>query len=187
MGVLSDFQLDRLIADFGCRFLVETGTGEGGDIEFAGTFAFEHVYSIEKSHERAIKVAFRNAQNQKMTIIHGHSERGLKMALEEIPDEAPVIFWMDTHPTFEDGRLPSPLERELRLIVSQRDVARDIFLIDDLCIYERGAFEEALAEPNPIAPEAFRDLNFVDDILGDTHQVSKLVRRTGYLCAFPNR
>ncbi len=187
MGELSDFQLDRLIADYGCRFLIETGTGEGVDIEFAGTFPFEHVYSIEKSHKLAITVAFRNAMNQKMTIIHGHAERGLKMVLEEIPLEVPVMFWLDTHPTFEDAQPSSPLERELRVIAGLRDTARDIFIVDDLRLYEDGAFEDGPCPPDLAAPSAFRDLHFVEDILGATHQVNRLVRRTGYLCAFPNR
>lgn len=185
LGVLSDFDLARMIADFGSRFLIETGTGEGVDIEFAKTFRFEHVYSIETSLTLAIKVAFRNAQNQKMTIIHGRSERGLKEALEEIPQDAPVIFWMDTQPTFESHVPPSPLERELRLISRLRDTSRDIFLIDDLRLYEDGAFEDGPCPVDQLAPPTFRDLHFVEDILGATHQVNRMIQRTGYLCAFP--
>jgi hypothetical protein len=185
VGVLSDFDLARMIADFGCRFLIETGTGEGVDIEFAKNFPFEHVYSIEKSLTLAIKVAFRNAQNQRMTIIHGRSERGIKDALEEIPQDAPVIFWLDTQPTFDHDLPPSPLERELRLISRLRDTSRDIFIVDDLRLYEDGAFEEGPCPVDQVAPPPFRDLHFVEDILGATHQVSRLTQRTGYLCAFP--
>jgi hypothetical protein len=185
LGALSDFDLTRIISDFGCRFLVETGTGEGVGIEFAGKAPFEQVFSIEKSHALAIKVAFRNARNQKMTIILGRSERGLKEALAEIPAEAPVIFWMDTHPTFETDLLPSPLERELRLIARLRDISRDIFLVDDLRLYEDGAFEEGPCPTAEKAPAPYRNLDFVEDILGTTHQVNRLIQRTGYLCAFP--
>jgi len=59
---------------------------------------------------------------------------------------------------------PSPLERELRLIAGLRDTSRDVFLIDDLRLYEYGAFDEG---PCPdMAPPALRSLDFIDDILG---------------------
>ena len=186
-GFWQTFDLARMISDYESRFLIETGTGSGVDIEFAGTFSFEHVYSIEKSHKLAIKTAFRNARNLKMTIIQGLSERGLAAALEEIPGEAPIIFWMDTHPSFEKSALPSPLERELSLIARLRDPSHDIFLIDDLRFYEDGDFEEGPCPSAQLAPPAFRNLDFIENILGATHQVSRLIQRTGYLCAFPNR
>jgi len=185
LGALSDFDLARMISDFGCRFLIETGTREGADIEFAGSLPFEHVYSIEKSHTLAIKVAFRNARNHKMTIIQGRPERGLKEALEEIPLEAPVFFWMDSHPTFETATRPSPLERELRLIARLRNTARDIVLIHDLRRYEEGDFEEGPCPAEQRVPAALRNLDFVDVLFGATHSVDRLTRRTGYLCAFP--
>lgn len=187
MGTLSDFDLGRIIADFGSRFLVETGTGKGTDVSFAGTFPFEHVYSIEKSHGLAIQVAFRNASNQRMSIIHDHAERGLEIALGEIPAEAPVIFWMNTHPSFGGDARSSPLDRELRLIAGLRDVSKDVFLIDDLRLYEDGPYGDGSCPAEQMAPPQLRDLHFVDDILGPTHGITRLFQRTGYLCAFPNR
>ncbi|PKU25971.1 hypothetical protein CWS72_02175 [Telmatospirillum siberiense] len=184
---MSDFQLERLIADYGCRFFVETGTGEGVDAEFAATFAFDHVYSIEKVHGLAIKVAFRNARNLKMTVVHAQAERGLKMVLDEIPPHAPVLFWMDTEPSFDASQSSSPLERDLRLIASLRDVVGDVFLIDDLRLYESGVFEDGPCPVEAMAPSGQRNLDFVEDIFGKTHHLQRLARQTGYLCAYPIR
>ncbi|MDR3441306.1 hypothetical protein [Telmatospirillum sp.] len=179
MGTLSDFNLTRMIADFGSRFLVETGTGSGKDAEFAADFAFEQVYSIEESQKRAIKVAFHNARRRNLTVLHSRNERGLKDVLNEIPIDAPVIYWLDSHPS------PHDLECDLRLIATLRNIARDIFLIDDLRTYEAGDYDDGPASIDEMVPPARRNLAFVDEILGQTHLVNRLSQRTGYLCAFP--
>lgn len=185
MGILADFQLDRMIRDFDSRFLVELGTDDGRDIEYAASFDFHHVYSVEKSHRKAIDVAFRNARNQRMTIVQGGIENAIPLILDEIPADASIIFWMDSHPIFDDMTPSSPLEKEFRLITSIRDPSRDIFLVDDLWRYEDGNFEEGACPVELAAPPFLRNLDFVQDILSETHQITRLPQRTGYLCAFP--
>jgi hypothetical protein len=196
VGVLADFDLADLMHRYGCRYLIETGTGLGKSIDHASQFPFEQIFSIEIMHSLALQAGLRFAKNPAITIIHGKSERGLVEALEEIPGDAPVIYWLDAHFPGADFRLASyrdeknemvrlPLERELRLLSGLRDISRDVFLIDDLRIYEDGAFEEGPcpADHRP-APE-YRHVRFVQEILGGTHQLEKSLRRTGYLCAFP--
>lgn len=176
-----------MITDFGSRCLVETGTGTGADIEYAARFDFDQVYSIEPSHKLAIQVAFRNARNQKITILQSRIERGLKDALEDIPADAPVIFWMDSHPDLRTIAPPSPLERELRLVAGLRDISHDVFLIDDRRVYEDGDFVDGPCPPEQRAPESMRRLDFVEEVLGATHHLTRLTQGTGYLCAFPRR
>lgn len=198
MGVLSDFDLAGLISEYGCRFLIETGTGLGKSVDFAAEHKFDQIYSIEIMHALALQAGLRFAKNPMITIIHGKSEKGLREALEEIPQEAPVIYWLDAHFPGADFRLAAyrdekneivrlPLERELRLLAELRDISRDVFLIDDLRIYEDGSFEEGPcpADHRP-APE-YRHTHFVDEILGATHRFERSMRRTGYLCAYPVR
>jgi hypothetical protein len=196
MGVLADFDLERLIADRGCRYLVETGTGAGRGVEFAARHDFIQIYSIEIMHKLALDVALRFAADPKVTIIHGKSERGIKEALAEIPAQAPVIFWLDAHYPGADFRLAAydaeknhdvrlPLERELRLVAQLRDISRDVFLIDDLRIYEDGPYDEGACPAVSLPAPELRHLRFVDDILGPTHLIERLYRRTGYLCAYP--
>ncbi len=198
MGVLSDFDLDRLIREYGCRYLIETGTGLGKSLEYAAASDFDQVFSIEIMHKLALEAALRFAKNHKVTVIHGKSERGLKEALEEIPPEAPVIYWLDAHFPGADFRLASykdekneavrlPLERELRLLAGLRDISRDVFLIDDLRIYEDGTYDEGPCPADHRPAEEFRHTRFVDEVLGATHGIERLFRRTGYLCAYPKR
>jgi len=121
MGVLGDIDLADIIASYGVRYLVEFGTGEGGDAGIAAGFAFDHIYSIEPSHRLAIQAAFRHSANQKMTFIHGKGERGWRQAAPEIPGEFPVLFLLDG----------PALETDLAAIAKHRDFARDVFLVDD--------------------------------------------------------
>jgi len=122
MGVLATIDLARLVADFGCRYFVEFGTGDGAGIARAGDLAFEHAYSIEPSHGLAIKAAFRHAECQTMTIIHGRAERGWREVSPEIPADAPVLF------VFNPQTLP---ERDLAMLADARDLRRDVLLVDD--------------------------------------------------------
>ncbi len=198
MGVLSDFDLAGLIGQYGCRYLIETGTDLGKGVDFAAQYPFDQIYSIEAKHALALQAGLRFAKNPSITIIHGKNERGLREALEEIPAEAPVIYWLDGHSPgvalpaganleekTEEFRLP--LERELRLLAGLRDISRDVFLIDDLRLYEDGAFEDGpCPAEHRLAPE-YRHTRFVDDLLGATHRVARTLRRTGYLCAYPQR
>jgi len=197
VGVLAQFDLERLIADYGCRYLIETGTGLGKGLDHAATFDFDQIYSIEIMHNLALAAALRFAKNHKVTILHAKSERGLKEALEEIPQDAPVLYWLDAHFPGADFRLATykgeknenvrlPLERELRLLAELRDLSRDIVLIDDLRIYEDADYEEGPAKEDhqPLRPE-FRHVRFVDELLGATHIIQRSTRRTGYLCAYP--
>jgi len=196
MGVLSDFDLDGLIADYGCRYLIETGTGIGRGVEEAAKHDFLQVYSIEIMHKLALDVALRFADNPKVTIIHGKSEKGLKEAMEEMEPGVPAIFWLDAHFPGADFRLASydsernhdlrlPLERELRLLAESRDISRDVILIDDLRIYENAEYEEGPCQPAALPAPEFRHVRFVDEILGKTHHIERSLRRTGYLTAHP--
>jgi hypothetical protein len=198
VGVLSDFELDRLIADYGCRFLIETGTGLGKSMDHAQAFDFEQIFSIEIVHSLALQAGLRFAKNHKITIIHGKSERGLKEALEEIPGEASVIYWLDAHFPGADFRLANykdernetirlPLERELRLLSELRDIRHDVFLIDDLRIYEDGPYEEGPCPADHRPAAEYRHTRFVDEILGPSHNLERSYRRTGYLCAYPKK
>ena len=198
MGVLADFDLSQLIADYGCRYLVETGTGIGRGVEEAVKHDFLQVYSIEIMHNLALDVALRFADNPLVTIIHGKSEKGLQEVLEEIDPDTPAIFWLDAHYPGADFRMASydsernhdlrlPLEREMRLLAASRDISRDIFLIDDLRIYEDAAYDEGNCKPDQLPAPEFRHVRFVDELLGKTHRIERSLKRTGYICAYPLR
>jgi hypothetical protein len=158
MSALADFDLGRLTAEFGCRTLVETGTGLGHGVETALAQDFEQIFSIEPKHHLALEVALRHADHHKVTIIHSRFEKGLKEALEEIPAAAKILFWLDGFDS------PPALESALRLLASLRDIGGDVFLIDDAQLLEGEG-----------------PLRFVDDILGPSHRIE----RAGWLGAYP--
>lgn len=149
MSLLRDIDLAAIIETHGVRYLVEFGTGEGEDAGFAAGFPFDHIYSIEPSHRLAIQAAFRHSANQKMTFIHGKGERGWRQAAPEIPGEFPVLFLLDG----------PALEQDLAAIAKHRDIARDVFLVE---------------EGDPV---------LLERLLGATHR--QAVPVSGLLRAFP--
>ena len=52
MGTLRHFNLQQLIQDFNCKFLVETGTYKGDSVDYAMQFGFDKIYSIELYDKR---------------------------------------------------------------------------------------------------------------------------------------
>lgn len=188
MGQLSDFNLDRLIADYGCRALVETGTGAGLGVQFAAGCGFDLIFSIEPSHKRALETALRHSSDHRITIIHAKIGRGLQEVLEDLPAEVPAIFWLNAPPPRKDDPVDRlALEADLRLLAAGRDLSRDIILVNDARLYMDGPFEAGPADPVSLPPEKFRSLNFADEILAATHGVEVLSQGTGILCAFPQR
>jgi hypothetical protein len=196
MCELSDFNLSRLIADFGCRHMIETGAGDGRAIAEAVKHDFAQIYCIEKAHKYALDVALRFAADPKVTVIHARAEKGYREAFEEIPPNSPVLFALGAHApdtdicrATQEGSVAAdfrlPLEKELRFLAQTRDLSRDLFLIADLRVYEDGAFAAGPCRPEARPAPAWRSLRFVDDILGATHQIDRLTIRTGFLCAFP--
>jgi hypothetical protein len=183
MGLLTDFDLRHLITDYGCRILVETGTGAGKGVDEAAELDFLQIFSIEPQHKSALQVALRHAANHKVTIVHAKIAPGLNEVLDEMADGESAIFWMDAHHPGADGR--PPLESQLRLICGRRDVSRDIFLIDDLRLYENGIYDEGPCLEQSRPSREFRDLGYIDALFGKTHEIQRSLRRTGYLCVYP--
>ena len=196
VGALSDFDLDRLITSYGCRSFVETGTGIGRGVEFASRSGFDRIVSIEIVHKLALDVAIRFAKNHKVTIINAKSVRGLREALDEMPPEVPILFWLDarfpgadyglkSYDAERDETLRLPLESEIRTLAGLRDLRRDVFLINELRLYEDAAYEEGPASPDRLPLPANRHLRFVDEIIGATHRIERFTRGAGHLCAYP--
>jgi hypothetical protein len=149
MSPLRDIDLGEIITLHRVRYLVEFGTGEGKDAAIAADFPFDHIYSIEPSHRLSIQAAFRHSAKLNMTFIHGKGERGWRQAAPEIPGEFPVLFLLDG-PAFE---------ADLAVISKHRDIARDVFLVE---------------EGDPI---------LLERLLGATHRQAMPV--SGMLRAFP--
>lgn len=124
---MTDFDFTAPMVRSGCRYAVMFGVGDGALIAQAADFPFLHIYGVEPSHHVAIHTAFKHADNQKITIIHGKGARGWGAVGPEIPADAPVLF------LFEAERL----EADLAAVKAVRDMARDaVFVRDGDAVHE---------------------------------------------------
>lgn len=82
--------------------------------------------------------------------------------------------------------LVCPLEEELSIIANNKDISNDVFIIDDLRIYEEGPFRGGnfplVARPDNWE---FTGIDFVYDILIETHNVKKNYNNEGYIICEP--
>jgi Flp pilus assembly protein TadD len=199
MGTLTDFDLRQIRDRFRCRFLVETGTGRGGGVNYARQFDFDHIYSIEISRELATCAAQRFASHKHITILNADSEAGLRDVLARVPKDTPIVFWLDAHFPGADFGLAGydsetdavqrlPLQREMELIVSLRRADHDVFLIDDLRIYEDGPFEMGTIGNAGVAiPPDQRGIGFIERLFGTTHTIQRSYTKTGYVIMLPKK
>jgi len=198
MGALRKHNLQVYISSYGLTNFIETGTWDGtGGARYASTFNFENMYSCEidvVKYNEAIK----NLSDVKIQLFNESSKEFLNHLL---PLEGNTLFWLDAHyPEIEtvvgneeyqdkydyDTRLP--LESELRLIMDKQDVSNSVFIIDDLRCYITGPF--AASNFNK---DYFKDLghghdggiDFVYELLGETHDIKKDYRDQGYLIITP--
>ena len=118
---MTNFDFSTPMVRSGCRILVVFGIGDGAVIGEAADFPFDHIYGIEPSHHQAIVTAFKQAENQKITIIHGKGERGWRQIAEEIAAETPVLFLFGG-PSAEGDRAA---------VAAARDMTRDVVVVRD--------------------------------------------------------
>lgn len=118
---MTDFDFSTPMVRSGCRHVVVFGIGDGALIAQAADFPFLHIYGVEPSHHVAIHTAFKHADNQGITILHGKGARGWSAVAPEIPEGAPVLF------IFDKDRL----EADLPAISAIRDMGRDAVFVRD--------------------------------------------------------
>ena len=105
-----------------------------------------------------------------------------------------TLFWMDAHFPGADFGLSSygdekdmdkrlPLQKELESIVQSRDVKNDVFVIDDLRIYEDGPFETGNWDER--TKYGGDGIGFIEDIFEDTHYIGRSYNAQGSVILFP--
>jgi hypothetical protein len=193
MGSLSRFELDRYRRHYSLTTLFETGTLHGHGVQQALDNGFEFVYSVEIMDEFFDKCVERFSANDNVTLLKGHSADMLDLALPSIKGN--IFFWLDAHFPGADGGLRDynsesdetlrcPLETELRIIAKHRRGASDVFLIDDLQIYEEGPFESG-GLPARVARPPGANIDFIHELFADSHHIIKLYYDEGYVLLLP--
>ena len=211
MGSLTKHNVQSLVDRHCLVNYVETGTGSGECLEYAMRFSFEKLYSVEiyEPIYEAAKSKFNSLSRiygRECEILHGHSTEQLAHILDDIDDDA-TLFFLDAHfpgadfkyETYDaeaDEAVRVPLRGELEVIVGARDVSGDVFIIDDLWLYEEGEYESGTlqAHLNKHFPDMEYTKNslsgtqtsrFIYDLFSNTHDIIKDMRDQGYLILVP--
>lgn len=189
----SDIDMETLIQDCGISNFIETGTGLGDTVDYCLGKGLEKIISVEIYKEIAEKAIerFKNSP-ESPTIIIGDSASVLPSIVYDI--EGRSIFWLDAHfpgvdfkyaelGDEQDENKRIPLKKELEIIVEGKDTSKDIFIIDDLRIYEDGEYEDGNWELRN--QYGGNSLDFVYDAIGSTHNIEKYYRHQGFLICLP--
>lgn len=191
MTTLGFFNLKRYINEYGVQVFIETGTYRGAGLEYALGFDFKAFWSIEFWKQTFDEVSPR-FNHMDVSIVHGHSPEVLRELLITIQE--PCLFWLDAHFPNSDvaaretsGIQPGlsvdelmPLRAELEVISKLRH-GEDVILVDDLCLFENGDFENGNC--GWVDEGRFYKLDL--SAFADTHVINKYYSTSGYLEMLP--
>ncbi len=176
---------------YGLEYFVETGTYKGDGLLAARSANFRRLFSIEANPQLAVEAGERMVRKCSGTvwsgrweILNNDSVDGVAEVLSRIaPLHGTALWWLDAHlPERYGGQgTQLPLSQELGAIFKHsRPHTRDVFLIDDLRLYERGPFKQG---DFPGGPPGEVEHEFM--WLRLTHDLHRDYRDQGYLVALP--
>lgn len=193
MGELYLHDLKHYIDTYGCKCFIETGSGKGTGITHALKFDFDKLYSIEYI-EDLYQYCKSNFDDPRLSLVNDNSINGIRKILE-IVDPPSCLFWLDAHFPGADfhynsydhlseiPELHKPLKEELKLIKQFRPNNKDVFIIDDLQIYENGPFE--LLDQDFRKKYGEDSIEFIHELFIDSHSFSRDYRHQGFLILTP--
>jgi hypothetical protein len=197
MGTLKIFDLNQYKIKNNLSVFVETGTYMGDSLDYASSFGFEDMYSIELLDKFYNLCTQRFSKNRQIKLIKNNSIDGLIELLPQLTKKN-CLFWLDAHlPDFYDNSFGNdylnnkeifiPLEKELRIIKESKNIENDVFIIDDLRIYEKGNYQSGNWDGVLKNEKTSSGVNFIYDILSDTHTIVKDYRHEGYIICQPKK
>lgn len=193
MGELYLHNLQNYIDQYNCKYFIETGSGKGTGITHALKYNFEKLYSIEII-EDLYNYCNSKFRDSRLSFINDNSINGLSSILNLV-DEKPCLFWLDAHFPGADfhynsydhlsevPELHKPLKQEINLIKNLRPLSKDVFIIDDLQIYEEGPFE--LLNKDFKKKYGENGIDFIIDSYKETHNFTRDYRHQGFLILTP--
>jgi hypothetical protein len=188
MGTITNFPISSIRSSRGLDVFVEAGTWLGDAVQHALECGFVEAHSIEAKLEFAEQAAARFAEAP-VTIWHGNTIEVLPRLLPSI-ERKTALWWLDAHlQDFYGISLeafhPLPLEAELNILSTARDITGDVFIIDDLRIYEDIPTDQNWPERIEYAKYGNDGIEFIFNLLGRTHIVERDFRDQGYVVALP--
>ena len=194
MGQLNEaIQVKNVLDFYNIDNFVETGTGAAEVVRSISSIKSDlNIHTIEIIEEIFNK---NKISNSYLTNVNWHLGQSSEVMPEILPQlEGNTLFWLDAHFPGADFGLASygdeedldkrlPLRSELEIIVEGRDVSNDVFVIDDLRVYEDGPFETGnWAERNLYGGDG---IAFIEDLFEDTHFVVRSYNKQGFVILLP--
>ena len=207
MGLLKQHKLTDYIDRYNLKYYFETGTGKAECLEYALRYPFEEYWTVDID-EDLIEESFNKFKNmsKNINLLIGKSTEILDEYVPQIPKESPTLFYLDAHfpgadfqkCTYEESirehkKDAFPLEEEVDVILEKRDISKDVFIIDDLVLYEEGDFEclkvGCVWEYGWLQEELDlkTDSKFLCEKFEKTHDFKKDLRAQGYLIITPKQ
>ena len=207
MGLLREHKLTDYINKYNLKYYFETGTGKAECLEYALRYPFEEYWTVDID-EDLIEESFNKFKNmsKNINLLIGKSTEILDEYVPQIPKESPTLFYLDAHfpgadfqkCTYEESirehkQDAFPLEQEVDIILEKRDISKDVFIIDDLVLYEEGDFEclkvGCVWEYGWLQEELDlkTDSKFLYEKFEKTHDFKKDLRSQGYLIITPKQ
>ena len=207
MGLLREHKLTDYIDRYNLKYYFETGTGKAECLEYALRYPFEEYWTVDID-EDLIEESFNKFKNmsKNINLLIGKSIDILDEYVPQIPKESPTLFYLDAHfpgadfqkCTYEESirehkKDAFPLEEEVDVILEKRDISKDVFIIDDLVLYEEGDFEclkvGCVWEYGWLQEELDlkTDSKFLYEKFEKTHDFKKDLRSQGYLIITPKQ
>ena len=194
MGQLNEaIQIKNVLDFYDIKNFVETGTGKAevvqSVVEADDTLNVHTIEVIPEIYDKN-KINFSYLKD-----VNWHLGTSFDILPEILPDlKGTTLFWMDAHFPGADFGLSSygdekdddkrlPLKKELETIVANRDVTNDVFVIDDLRIYEDGPFGDGNWEDRE--KYGGDGIEFIDELFDETHYVVKSYNAQGSILLFP--
>ena len=194
MGQLNEaIQIKNVLDFYDIKNFVETGTGQAEVVQTvveADDSLNVHTIEVIPEIYDKNKINFSYLKD-----VNWHLGTSFDILPEILPDlKGTTLFWMDAHFPGADFGLSSygdekdddkrlPLKKELETIVSNRDVTNDVFVIDDLRIYEDGPFGDGNWEDRE--KYGGDGIEFIEELFDETHYVVKSYNAQGSILLFP--
>ena len=194
MGQLNQaIQIKNVLDFYDIKNFVETGTGQAEVVQTvveADDSLNVHTIEVIPEIYDKNKINFSYLKD-----VNWHLGTSFDILPEILPDlKGTTLFWMDAHFPGADFGLSSygdekdddkrlPLKKELETIVENRDVTNDVFVIDDLRIYEDGPFGDGNWEDRE--KYGGDGIEFIEELFDETHYVVKSYNAQGSILLFP--
>lgn len=209
MGCLREHDLNSYIEKYNLEYYFETGTGKAECLSYAIKHKFKEFYTVDIDEE-LVESAYDKLKDvgsgKEIHLLVGKSTEILNEYVPILPKESPTLFFLDAHfpgadfhkCTYEESirthmKDAFPLEEEVNIIINNRDVSNDVFIIDDLVLYEDGEYDclnvGCIWEYDWLQEELELKTNskFLYRAFEKTHEFKKDLKSQGYLIITPKK